>query len=161
MLVLPLTDSWRALRRNSAKPLRISPKVTRSKTKALHSVEFLFCALGVIAPPFFATPRWCRTRIAVAMAVSKAGYLLALSNLCGRAHRQLFAGFGRVKDIRQGNLSALLSDIASRCSADLAVTIYREGSLICLVDVFRYLLTTLEVGVWPIARLIDTAMGCG
>jgi hypothetical protein len=63
------------------------------------------------------------------MAVSKAGYLLALSNLCGTAHLPLFVGFGRVKDIRPGDLSAPFSDIASRCSADLAVTIYRESSL--------------------------------
>jgi hypothetical protein len=71
------------------------------------------------------------TRIAVGMAVSKAGYLLALSNLCGTAYLPLFVGFSRAKDIRPGNLSAPFSDITSRCSADLAVTIYREGSPIC------------------------------
>jgi hypothetical protein len=71
-----------------------------------------------------------KTRIAVGVAVSRAGYLLALSNLCGTAHLPLFAGFGRVKDIRPGDLSAPFSDIASRCSADFAVTIYREDSAI-------------------------------
>jgi hypothetical protein len=86
---------------------------------------------GVSTYPFLPTPRWALTRIAVGMAVSKAGYLLALSNLCGTAHLPLFVDFGRAKDIRPGNLSAPFSGITSRCSADLAVTIYREGSLIC------------------------------
>lgn len=88
---------------------------------------------GVSTYPFLPTPRWALTRIAVGMAVSKAGYLLALSNLCGTAHLPLFVDFGRAKDIRPGNLSAPFSGITSRCSADLAVTIYREGSLICLI----------------------------
>jgi hypothetical protein len=83
---------------------------------------------GCLHISIFARPSWGLTRIAVGMAVSKAGYLLALSNLCGTAHLPLFVGFGRVKDIRPGDLRAPFSEIAGRCSAELAVTIYRESS---------------------------------
>ena len=65
----------------------------------------------LVLPFLSPTPRLGLTRIAVGMAVSKAGYLPALSNLCDTAHLPLFGGFGRVKDIRPGNFSARFSEM--------------------------------------------------